>query len=144
MFRNNYLDLDLGCANMKGELYEVKVAALLFARALNSSEDFYLATNMEAAGKFDDIVLKIRDKAAFIQLKHYTKTKKFKKEKNPLQMNGPYFQSYHNIKQQWQQNEDLKHCGTFDNASFVLYTNGIIGRGKGNATVNNYWQQILS
>jgi hypothetical protein len=54
---------------MKGELYEVKVAALLFARTLNSSEDFYLATNMEAAGKFDDIVFKLKNKTAFIRLK---------------------------------------------------------------------------
>jgi ankyrin repeat protein len=134
---------------MKGELYEVKMAALLLARALNRSEDFYLASNMEAAGQFDDIVFKLQDKTAFIQLKYSSKRKSMAGKKNPLQKDGihglkTYFQSYCNMKQQWQNVEELKHCGTFNNASFVFYTNRIIRTGEGNDVVNNYWQKFLS
>jgi hypothetical protein len=46
------------------------VAALLFARALNSSDNFYLATSMAAAGKFGNIVLKLEDETALIQVKY--------------------------------------------------------------------------
>jgi hypothetical protein len=55
---------------MDGELYEVKLATLLFARGLNRSEDFHIASNMRDAGRFDDIVLRLGHQTLFIQLKH--------------------------------------------------------------------------
>jgi hypothetical protein len=45
---------------MHGQLYEVKMAAFLFARALNKTEEFQLASNVEGAGAFDDLVFRYR------------------------------------------------------------------------------------
>jgi hypothetical protein len=61
---------------MDGVLYEVKTAAFLFARALNKTEEFRLASNVDGAGAFDDLVFRYRLresdvwKTCFIQLKH--------------------------------------------------------------------------
>ena len=38
--------------------YEIKTAAFLFARALNKTEDFRLASNVDGAGAFDDLVFR--------------------------------------------------------------------------------------
>ena len=52
------------------------MAAFLFARALNRTEDFRLASNVDGAGAFDDLVFRYRLretgvwKTCFIQLKH--------------------------------------------------------------------------
>jgi hypothetical protein len=61
---------------MHGTLYEVKMAAFLFARALNKTEEFRLGSNVDGAGAFDDLVFRYRLretdvwKTCFIQLKH--------------------------------------------------------------------------
>jgi hypothetical protein len=145
----SYYQKTEGSANMSGELYEVKIVALLFARALNGTEDFCLASNMKAAGKFDDIVFKLHDKTAFIQLKYRNKAGVKIRQKNLLQKEGSYsldkyFQSYCNIKQEWLHNEELKHCGTFENVSFIIYTNSTMSVGEVNDIVNSYWHKILS
>ena len=57
-------------------LYGVKMAAFLFARALNKTEEFRLGSNVDGAGDFDDLVFRYRLrepdvwKTCFIQLKH--------------------------------------------------------------------------
>jgi len=65
-----------GTYGQHGEKYEVKTAAFLFARALNRTEEFRLASNVDGAGAFDDLVFRYRLretdvwKTCFIQLKH--------------------------------------------------------------------------
>jgi ankyrin repeat protein len=137
-----------GSANMKGELYEVKMTALLLARALNRSENFYLASNMKAAGKFDDIVFKLEDKVAFIQLKYCSRTKRVMRKKNPSQTYGlfdlkTYFESYCNMKKDWQSTEELRLCGPFENVSFIFYTTYKINKGKGNSAAMRDWKNIV-
>ncbi|PNF42062.1 hypothetical protein B7P43_G10993 [Cryptotermes secundus] len=138
-----------GSVNISGQLYEIKMVALLFARALNGTKDFYLASNMESADKFDDIVFKLHDKTAFIQLKYRSKANAKISKQNLLQEEGAYslekyFQSYCEIKQQWLHDEDLKHCGTFENATFIIYTDCTMSKNVGNDDVNSYWHEILS
>jgi hypothetical protein len=66
-----------GTGGQHGELYEKRIASLLFARGLNRTDEFHLASNMGgAAGAFDDLVFKYKLKGQsdcrtyFIQLKH--------------------------------------------------------------------------
>lgn len=148
----NHYQKTQGSASINGNLYEIKMVALLFVRALNRAEDFYLASNMKAADKFDDIVFKLQNKTAFIQLKYRTKAniknieigkESLLKEEGPYSLKK-YFKSYCKIKQQWLHKEELKHCGTFENVSFILYTNCIMSKGEGNDVVNSYWHNIFS
>jgi hypothetical protein len=67
--------------------YEIRIAALLFARGLNRTEEFHLASNMDgAAGAFDDLVCRYRlkgqsvCKTCFIQLKHKEKIHTIKRQ----------------------------------------------------------------
>jgi hypothetical protein len=52
------------------------MASFLFARALHKTEDFRLASNVDGAGAFDDLIFRYRLiepdvwKTFFIQLKH--------------------------------------------------------------------------
>jgi hypothetical protein len=117
-----------GCANISGPMYEVESAALLFLQAINKGQRFHLATNMKSAGLFDDIVfiLEVRNesKAYFFQLKH---TEKIKRE-NLIQVSGEFsllkfYKSYCDIKTTWEDNEDLRFCGSFHNSEFAICTN---------------------
>ncbi|KAJ9586954.1 hypothetical protein L9F63_019445 [Diploptera punctata] len=116
-----------GFANMTGELYEVKLIALLFLRAVNNGLDFKMASNMQAAGCFDDIVFNIGQQTIFLQLKHKEKSNtviKWSQFIRHKDFNLPkYLKSYLVTKQQWQHNEDLKLCGKFEEAKFVIFTN---------------------
>jgi len=70
-------------AGMQGVLYEQKMAEFLFARALNRTEEFQLASNVAGAGDFDDLVFRYRLrgtdvwKTCFIQLKHKERGEQF-------------------------------------------------------------------
>ena len=122
-----------GTAGLHGEMYEVKTAAFLFARALHKTEEFYLASNVDGAGAFDDLVFRYRLrgsniwKTCFIQLKH---------KRNEVTINCPcltqmsgdfsllkYFESYCQIKSKASTDRNLKQCGLFDDFEFVIYTN---------------------
>ncbi|XP_069701730.1 uncharacterized protein [Periplaneta americana] len=120
-----------GHADMSGELYEVKMISLLFLWALNTKQDFYLASNMEAGDKFDDIVLRFREQTIFIQLKHKNESKSkcviydhwFKSASGDFSL-LMYYKSFCKIKHQWKKDKDLKQCcGKFEDAIFILYTN---------------------
>ena len=116
---------------MHGGLYEISLAAFLYARALHWTEEFSLASNMEGVGALDDLVFKYKlrnsnvCKTCFIQLKH--KKNRGVIEKSSLtQMDGDfslfkYFQSYCQIKASAEGN--LKQCGKFDEYEFIIYTN---------------------
>ena len=47
-----------GTAVLHGWKYEIKMAAFLFARAHNKTEDFHLASNVDGVGAFDDLVFR--------------------------------------------------------------------------------------
>ena len=115
-------------------MYGVKMAAFLFARALHKTEDFRMASNVDGAGAFDDLVFRYRLrepnvwKTCFIQLKH----KKNGGTIHPsslTQMSGEfslfkYFVSYCQIKASAECN--LKQCGHFVEFEFVIYTNAMM------------------
>jgi ankyrin repeat protein len=109
------------------------MAAFLFARALNKTEEFHLASNVDGVGAFDDLVLKyrLRDtdiwKTCLIQFKH-------KKKRGTLQrcslteMSGDfsllkYFTSYCQIERESCIEGNLKFCGPFSTFEFIIYTN---------------------
>ena len=118
-------------------LYEIKTAAFLFARALNRTQEFRLASNLEGAEAFDDLVFRYRLrepdvwKTCFIQLKHKKTGHIFKRsslrkkfeELNLLH----FFNSYCKIKKNAATEHNLKQCGQFLDFEFVIYTNGEMG-----------------
>ena len=109
------------------------MAAFLFVRALHKTEEFYLASNVDGAGAFDDLVFRYRLrepdvwKTCFIQLKH-------KKNGGTIQVSDltkttgnfsllKYFKSYCEIKNNSDTHPNLKQCGPFVDFEFVIYTN---------------------
>ncbi|KAJ9597347.1 hypothetical protein L9F63_011787 [Diploptera punctata] len=131
-----------GAADMAGELYECKLAALLFLRCINSEHEFHIASNMAAAVCYDDVVLTLGQCSAFLQLKH-------KQQKNAkiyisqlFTVKGDFslircWKSFLNIKQRWAAEEDLQRCGQFNDCLFVMYTNAsLVGSGDNNVGSN--------
>ncbi|XP_069670308.1 uncharacterized protein [Periplaneta americana] len=123
-----------GACGIEGYLYEVKMAGLLFLKLINERKSFHIASNMNAAGKFDDLVLCIDGKAAFVQLKHklgaqvsaekrlYTLRRIFAMEK--------YYSSYYNLKKNWEEKTDLQLWGPIRDVQFVVYTNAVVAVGE--------------
>jgi len=122
-----------GSVGLHGELYGVKMAAFLFARALNKTEEFRLASNVDGAGDFDDLVFRYRLrepdvwKTCFIQLKHKKKERTIRYS-SLTQMSGDfsllkYFKSFCEIKNNASLDRNLKECGLFVDFEFVIYTN---------------------
>jgi len=109
------------------------MAAFLFARALNRTAEFQLASNVDGAGAFDDLVFRYRLrkpdvwKTCFIQLKH--KKNGGTIQRSALtQMSGDfsllkYFKSFYEITNNAATDRNLKQCGPFDDFEFVIYTN---------------------
>jgi len=132
-------------------MYGVKMAAFLFARALHKTEEFYLASNVDGAGAFDDLVFRYRLrepdvwKTCFIQLKHKIVDNTIK-HSSLTKMAGDfslfkYFESYCQIKTKASTDPKLKHCGPFDDFDFVIYTNAIM---EGNSAVQGKDSDPLS
>ncbi|KAJ9598100.1 hypothetical protein L9F63_026796 [Diploptera punctata] len=87
---------------------------------------------MKAAGDFDDVVLTLGNRTVFLQLKHKGKNDIVLKLSH-LTMNknfklSKYLDSYLDIKKYWQENNDLQHCGNFEDAIFVIYTNAAVSK----------------
>jgi hypothetical protein len=123
-----------GTAGLHGNLYGVKMAAFLFARGLNRTEEFRLTSNVDGAGAFDDLVFryKLREtdvwKTCFIHLKHKKNGGTIQRS-SLTQMSGDFsllecFKSYSEIKNNAATDPNLKQCGRFDDFEFVIYTNG--------------------
>ncbi|PNF16237.1 hypothetical protein B7P43_G14914, partial [Cryptotermes secundus] len=123
-----------GTVSLHGELYGPRVASYLFARGLNRTKEFYLASNIDgAAGVFDDLVFRYKPeeediwKTCFIQLKH--KSRDYTVPRTSLkQLSGDfslfkYFESYCDIKRHVCTDRNLKLCGAFVEFEFVIYTN---------------------
>jgi ankyrin repeat protein len=114
-------------------MYGPRTAAFLFARALNRTEEFRLASNVKGAGAFDDLVFRyrLRDrddwKTCFIQLKH-KKNGGTIKLCSLTQMSGDfslfkYFESYCEITRKASTDCNLKNCGPVVDFEFIIYTN---------------------
>jgi len=113
------------------------MAAFLFARALNETEEFKLASNVDGAGNFDDLVFRYRlketcvCKTCFIQLKHRKTGHKFKRsclKNNDEKLNLlHFFKSYCKIKKNAATERNLSQYGQFVDSEFVIYTNGKMG-----------------
>jgi hypothetical protein len=113
-------------------VFAVQTAAFLFARALNRTEDFRLASNLEGAGALDDLVFRYRLredvwKTCFMQLKHRDNGGTIKRS-SLTGMRGEfslfnYFKSYCEIKKNAATNANLKQCGQFGDFEFIIYTN---------------------
>ncbi|XP_069670552.1 uncharacterized protein [Periplaneta americana] len=118
----------------EGYIYEVKIAGLLFLKLINVRKSFHIVSNMDAAGQFDDLVLSIDGKAAFVQLKHklgaqvserkrlYTVRRIFTIEK--------LYSSYCDLKKHWEDKTDLQRWGPFSDVQFVVYTNAVVAEGE--------------
>ncbi|KAJ4432070.1 hypothetical protein ANN_20684 [Periplaneta americana] len=137
-----------GVANMTGELYEVKMVALLFVRALNQSLDFHIASSMNAAGAFDDVVLRVGKKTVLIQLKHRENTCKQIEQKDLVKKKGnfsllKYYESYCKVRNNWTEDKDLQLCGNFQDALFIVYTNAKMAEDIGSNVCNCDWRNIL-
>jgi len=109
------------------------MAAFLFVRALNKTEDFRLASSVDGAGAFDDLVFRYRLrepdvwKTCFIQLKHKKKGGTIQRS-SLTKMSGDfslfkYFNSYCQIKAKASTDHNLKQYGPSDEFEFVIYTN---------------------
>ncbi|PSN45791.1 hypothetical protein C0J52_10757 [Blattella germanica] len=64
-----------GAADMMGELYEVGIASLLFARGMFEASSFSLFTNMDETGAFDDLVFCYEEKNTNKQLYNFVQLK---------------------------------------------------------------------
>ena len=109
------------------------MATFLFARALNKTEEFRLASNVDGAGAFDDLVFRYRLrepdvwKTCFIQLKHKDNERTILRS-SLTQISGDfsllkYYKSYCEIKNNSTTHHNLKQCGPFGDFEFVIYTN---------------------
>jgi len=114
-------------------LYEIKTTAFLFARALNRTGEFRLASNIDGAGAFDELAFRYRLretdvwKTCFIQLKYEADGGTVRRS-SLTQMSGcfsllKYFKSFCEIKNKAATDPNLKNCGPFDDFGFVIYTN---------------------
>ena len=118
-------------------MYEIKMAAFLFARALHKTGKFRLASSVDDLGASDDLLFRCRLKepevwkTCIIQLYHkkdggtipYSDLISMSRKFSLLK----YFQSYCQIKSKASTHPNLKHCGSFDDFEFVIYTNGGMG-----------------
>ncbi|XP_069699636.1 uncharacterized protein [Periplaneta americana] len=125
-----------GSYSISGAMYEVKLSGLLFLRGVNEGQDFRIASNMEAGGKFDDIVFSFGGTTTFVQLKHKAGTcqtvteRKLAAEKGDFSI-PMYYKSYCELKNKWGQHPDLQHWGPFRDVRFVVYTNAAMTRTLG-------------
>lgn len=113
-----------------GQDYEVFVCALLFLRALRHCDDFFLASNHERAGAFDDVVLVYRRKpserfkALLMQVKHRKNVKVTLKTLDLINSNrtdfsvAKYFSSY-----RWNSVIISGAQLQLQDVTYVLYTN---------------------
>ncbi|KAJ9601260.1 hypothetical protein L9F63_000555 [Diploptera punctata] len=116
-----------GFGDIAGQNYEMKMSALLFLRALQTHEKFHIASNLSAAGKFDDVVLKLGESTYFLQLKHKQNSHTVLKLRRLAHDNDfklkKYLESLQDIKKRWENDDDLKECGKFEAAKFIIFTN---------------------
>ncbi|XP_069670623.1 uncharacterized protein [Periplaneta americana] len=123
-----------GACRIEGYNYEVKMAGLLFLSLINERKGFHIASNMDAAGKFDDLVLDIDGKAVFVQLKHKLGPQVSEKKRlytvRKIFAMKDHYSSYCDLKNAWGQKTDLQRWGAFSDVQFVVYTNAVVAVGE--------------
>ncbi|WP_261368573.1 tetratricopeptide repeat protein [Wolbachia pipientis] len=128
-----------GAAGIEGQLCEINLSMLLLLKGVTDERigGFHLASNMEKADKFDDIVFKYeyregiieKSKIIFLQAKHKTDQKGV--NMNSLLSDSEsgdfslkkYFISYHKIKQQFSEIKGPVFSSKFEDSEFIIYTN---------------------
>ncbi|KAJ8879699.1 hypothetical protein PR048_020307 [Dryococelus australis] len=122
-----------GQCSTSGAMYEVKVSALLYLRATVREWDFRLGTNVEEAGKFDDVRLTyVTDRGPrqiLVQLRHkesrsISKAQLLaddrKKSKFSLLL---YYKSFRDLRDSFGSNAVLNRHSRFKDIEFVLFSN---------------------
>ncbi|KAJ8705758.1 hypothetical protein PYW08_012804 [Mythimna loreyi] len=120
-----------GTSGIRGQLYETKLLGLILFKALHDEEieEFYLATNVDEIGMFDDICLRAKLKGfdkpvnVFIQAKHRENDKLLTLNNKKDLANC--FNSYLSIKRRFQPgNDDVLFQGNFNETDcvFIMYT----------------------
>ncbi|XP_069692913.1 uncharacterized protein [Periplaneta americana] len=126
-----------GHVNLNAPMYEMDVALFLFLRGINDGRPFILASNMKAAGQFDDVVFKHIDsngsKVHFIQVKHKDNSRYIIRPETLSGSKGEfsilkYFKSFCDIRKNCVDHKDLKVLGDFDNFEFVIFTNAGVNK----------------
>ncbi|XP_069672165.1 uncharacterized protein [Periplaneta americana] len=120
-------------SNMDGELFEVYVTMYLFIKGMFETNGFYLATNLDNAGAFDDIVFKFKDKKTneericFLQLKY--KARRAITYKTLCAPSGDfsllkYYSSFCAVRKAFNScSDDIIFGDNFDKCQFIIYTN---------------------
>ncbi|KAF2897959.1 hypothetical protein ILUMI_08211 [Ignelater luminosus] len=123
----------------RGKEYESKILTLLALQCLHhSNEDFWLATNADGVGAFDDVILHYGKKTFMLQLKHKENPKPILEGEFLVSEKGEF-----SLKKYFKDISDLKttlnsfniknknpsvltHLGNFENIYFLLYTNSSV------------------
>ncbi|XP_069670325.1 uncharacterized protein [Periplaneta americana] len=125
----------VGSCDNAGYLYEVKMLGFVFLTLINNRKSFCIATNMKAAGKFDDLILRVDGNTLLVQLKHKEGTQNAEKRRKYMidqifKIHEHYY-SYLKTRKYWGWDPDLQHWGPFSNAQFVVYTNAALDEDGG-------------
>ncbi|KAJ8704071.1 hypothetical protein PYW07_013365 [Mythimna separata] len=134
-----------GTSGIRGQLYETKLLGLIYFKALHDEiiEEFYLASNVDEIGMFDDICLRAKLKDfekpinVFIQAKHRENDKLLTLNNKKDLANC--FNSYLSIKRRFQAgNDDVMFQGAFNETDcvFIMYTTAK-DDGSGKASEDN-------
>ncbi|EDS37724.1 predicted protein [Culex quinquefasciatus] len=139
-----------GTSAISGQLYETKLLALALFRLVHDSQipSFYLGTNLDEAGAFDDVVLRYRiggrDRVLFLQAKHKEDCSKKIALKDLLDPDktsgnfnlGKYFRSYLQIRYKFSANSaSAVFNGDFEktNAELILFTSAAMDTSLGSS-----------
>lgn len=124
----------MGSADNKGTDYEVGICALIFLRSLRFCTDFYVGSNHDKAGAFDDAVLVYRMenmekyRVMLLQAKHkknknnLVKLNNLKGFKSPFSLRK-YYASYLEVKDNWDCFQIKTIMVELEKVTFVLFTN---------------------
>lgn len=138
-----------GAADTRGQDYEVALCCLLLLRAIRLAQDFFLASNHDDAGNFDDVVLiyrlpadELKYRVVLLQAKHknnFTITlKALVGPKNDFSL-GKYFESYLNVKHLWKTPVVMEQrLQMVEEVTLVLYTNARSDLRDAAVDVTNY------
>ncbi|XP_069670298.1 uncharacterized protein [Periplaneta americana] len=122
-----------GACRIEGYMYEFKMPGLIFLRLINERKSFHIASNMEAAGKFDDLVLRIDGIPTFVQLKHKLGAQNSAERRynvHRIFAMKEHYSSYCDLKKKWEEKTDLQLWGPFSDVHFVVYTNAVVTVGE--------------
>lgn len=135
--------------DINGALYEIKLLIFflldgMIKKKRGEIKNFYIATNMEKAGGFDDVVYKydyyqtngrLKTKIIFLQAKHKIKTMKketlLSQDPNDLALRK-YLSSYWKIKEQFKspsENEPI-FSNNIEDCEFILFTTANYSRAE--------------